>query len=122
MIPFNTQQAMNYQQQPQYGDVNKGTISQTKRSIQLHHQQQEIDDDSACNTSDGTNNNMTFNNGGSKNAALPMNKLYNDPCNMGGSSNSNNPINASGAKTATILVSKTKTKTGLPLLLKNSNN
>lgn len=27
-----------------------------------------------------------------------------------------------GAKTATILVSKTKTKTGLPLLLKNSIN
>lgn len=35
---------------------------------------------------------------------------------------SNTAANNGGSKTATILVSKTKTKTGLPLLLKNSIN
>lgn len=112
---------MNYQQrqqqQPQFGYVNKGTIFQTKRSVQLHHQQQEIDDDN----SDGTNNNnnQTVNTSGKN--PMPKTKICSDT-GASGNSNSSNTINASGAKTATILVSKTKTKTGLPLLLKNSNN
>lgn len=114
------QQAMNYQQHPQSGYVNKGTTFQTKRGGQLHHQQLEIDDDYACNNSDGTNNNnnndnVTFSSGKS---AMPKNKNSNELAySMSGTS-----IASGGAKTATILVSKTKTKTGLPLLLKNSNN
>lgn len=107
----------NEYQQPQqqhciYGHGNKTATATAIHKTRALHQQQEIDDDfdgSTYQTATATIHNKPSNR-----------KCTQKPSTIGSACDSGSAANT--VKTATILVSKTKTKTGLPLLPKSSKN
>lgn len=97
-----------------YGHGNKTGTATAIHKTRALHQQQEIDDDFDGTTYQTATATATIHNkpGNRKSTQKPTNS--GSACDSGCAANT--------VKTATILVSKTKTKTGLPLLPKSSKN